>query len=480
MKKTIITTIIVVVVTLFCFDFNLTPVEAVTGTITGGNAYAWGNKTGWINFAAAGSNILITDSEITGYAWNSNYGWINLSPTTGGVKNTCAGALSGYAWSGTLGWINFSGATIDANGKFTGIIGDSDSTLGQINFDCTNCGVSTDWRPSCLSPTPTPTPTSVSTTSTTTSNTSTGGGTASCTAVKPGSAPNITSVISGANSATLTWSAASTPVTTYLVAYGTSPGSIQYGNPNVGNVASYTINGLSGGTNYYFKVKAINDCMPGDYSNEVSTTPGGGTTTGPAAGFTETTGNPSQLFDIALVVDETKISKVSDLKARVTFVSFGTELTPVKMHFKIVDANGKGYYNSDDSTEIQTEGVFNKAFEGLSLTDGKYTLVLTTTYNSNITDEFKQDFEVSNSGGISKGGFCSCNWPFLGWPCIIIWIVPILFVFWVGLFFKRRKDKKKNSKTFSKTIKSKLYILSLFILPLVVIAGILFFMSKLC
>ena len=227
-----------------------------------------------------------------------------------------------------------------------------------------------------------------------------------CSATKPESAPSIINVVSGDNSVTLTWSKAGNPTTKYLVAYGTKPGSIEYGNPNIGdsNTTSYTIKGLSGGTRYYFKIKAINDCMPGDWSNEISSTPGGriieatsvsGTT--PAESFTPVSELPSQLFDIALIVDETKLTQASDLFARVTFISFGREETPVQMTFTIIDENGKEYYRSIDKTTIQTEGVFNKTFKDLILAKGKYTLVLNTLYNTNVKDEFKQDFEVGET-----------------------------------------------------------------------------------
>lgn len=108
-----------------------------------------------------------------------------------------------------------------------------------------------------------------------------------CDDAKPGSAPVLTSVSVGTNSVTLFWNAASDPVTYYLATYGTSSGAQTWGNPNVGgsSARSYTVSGLSGGTTYYFKVRAGNGCKPGDFSNELSATPGGGFIEGPAAGF---------------------------------------------------------------------------------------------------------------------------------------------------------------------------------------------------
>lgn len=105
---------------------------------------------------------------------------------------------------------------------------------------------------------------------------------------KPGGAPTLTGASTGTNQVTLTWSPAAGPVTYYLVTYGTSPGAQEFGNPNVGGsgTSSYTISGLSGGTTYFFKVRAGNGCAPGDFSNELSATPSGGFVAGPAAGFT--------------------------------------------------------------------------------------------------------------------------------------------------------------------------------------------------
>lgn len=135
---------------------------------------------------------------------------------------------------------------------------------------------------------PTPTPTSSPPTD------GGGGGTVAgaatvCNDTKPGSAPTLLSAIGGTNSVTLNWSEAKDPVSYYLVAYGVSPSNSTYGNPNVGpkGTTSYTVSGLSGGVTYCFIVRAGNGCTPGDFSNQICTTPGGGFVAGPAPGFTE-------------------------------------------------------------------------------------------------------------------------------------------------------------------------------------------------
>lgn len=114
----------------------------------------------------------------------------------------------------------------------------------------------------------------------------------SCNDTKPGSAPKLLSAqITGTGEVTLTWTPAFAPVTYYLVAYGNKSGEIKYGNPNVGgrDTVRYTVRGLGTGT-YYFRVRAGNGCMPGDFSNELASSFGGQLTptrSEPAEGFTE-------------------------------------------------------------------------------------------------------------------------------------------------------------------------------------------------
>ncbi|MFA7244565.1 MAG: Ig-like domain-containing protein [Candidatus Magasanikbacteria bacterium] len=118
---------------------------AVSGTVLSPHYYAWSNKVGWINF----KSTIVNDNSLTGYAWSSNKGWIKFDPTQSGVINNGQGVLSGYAWGENLGWINFSGVSIDGNGNFIGNA--SGDLVGTLTFDCTNCDVVTDWRPTTQS-----------------------------------------------------------------------------------------------------------------------------------------------------------------------------------------------------------------------------------------------------------------------------------------------------------------------------------------
>lgn len=141
-------------------------------------------------------------------------------------------------------------------------------------------------------PTPTPAPQSSNNSSNNSSSGSSGGGSAQapvCGDSKPISVPKLVyASATGRNQVTLVWSKALDPVSYYLVAYGTKPGQLEYGNPNVGgrNTISYVVKGLENGKTYYFKVRAGNGCMPGEFSNELAVkVTGDNIATGPAVGF---------------------------------------------------------------------------------------------------------------------------------------------------------------------------------------------------
>lgn len=111
-----------------------------------------------------------------------------------------------------------------------------------------------------------------------------------CTAPRPGSAPVLTSAVSHDRSVTLTWTVAQDPVTQYVVAYGTSRDEIEYGAPNIGDrqTSSFTVGELKNGVKYYFRVRAVNGCKPGKFSNKLSAIAGGEQFLGKVSDVTKT------------------------------------------------------------------------------------------------------------------------------------------------------------------------------------------------
>lgn len=109
-----------------------------------------------------------------------------------------------------------------------------------------------------------------------------------CDSGKPGT-PSLVSVVRDGTTAKLTWTTVS-QASHYTIGYGTKPNDYTYGVPNTGNVTTFTVGSLDPDTLYYFAVRAVNNCMPGDWS----TTPtgiGGGEVLGLAA-----TGNSTLLY----------------------------------------------------------------------------------------------------------------------------------------------------------------------------------------
>jgi hypothetical protein len=133
---------------------------------------------------------------------------------------------------------------------------------------------------------------------------------------------------------------------------------------------------------------------------------------------------PDQLFDINLELDQTKISKIGDLNARVTFVSFGKVPTLTYLTFDILDSSGQVVHTEKDTVSVETEKIYNKVFAGFVLSPGHYTLRLTTTYNVSVTDEFLQSFEVvAPEQQINRYLVLS-----IGGLILIIFIVILLFL----------------------------------------------------
>lgn len=149
---------------------------------------------------------------------------------------------------------------------------------------------------------------------------------------------------------------------------------------------------------------------------------------------TPPTMNEIELFDISLSIESALLNKSSDLVARTEFTSFGTVPTPVSMVYRIEDASGREVYNETDEATVETEQLVTKGFEKLDIGNGKYTLVLTTTYGDNVEDQFRQSFEVKGVMVREKG------------TAVWYWIISILIVVGAGGYIIYRFIKRKKKK----------------------------------
>ena len=328
------TKIILIVAFLITVLPLMSVAAAADGTIIGGgnDGYAWSDQVGWVNFGTVGGAVRITDAGITGYAWNENYGWINLNPSTGGVLVAADGSLSGYAWGEGLGWINFSGVTIGADGNFSGQA--TGAVIGTLTFDCTHCAVVTDFVPQDQ-------------------RADTGGINSSATRTARGAAGTESEQAPDAEPERET----DAPAAGEIV-------------PALQPPRERADDGVG-----------ATDPEPGAVI-PVADTP---------------SELPAQLFDITVKIKDQLIASSDELDVSVIFVSFGTEPTPVDVTFRILDDQGIEVYRFEGEAVdiiVETEGVLRQSFVGISLPEGKYTLVTETRYGDDVFDAFRQSFEI--------------------------------------------------------------------------------------
>lgn len=184
-----------------------------------------------------------------------------------------------------------SGSTVWYSGRFSDLFDNNTHQLGNIDggqykdylwtvslnqsagneYQLQNNNFDIDFNFSCDTAPITPAPTS-----TISDNTSTNTDT-QCRDTAPTQIPQNLRAISGQNTVTLLWDEPNDNFSYYLIAYGENPDAATYGNPNVGGKGtnSYTVNNLSAGTVYYFKIRTGNGCSPSSFSAIVSATPGG-------------------------------------------------------------------------------------------------------------------------------------------------------------------------------------------------------------
>lgn len=99
----------------------------------------------------------------------------------------------------------------------------------------------------------------------------------SCRNQKPSAAPDLFQINPQANAVKLFFAPVPDHRDRYYVSYGTEPGAQQHGfefENNENGVIAVDVAALAANTTYYFKVRAGNGCMPGDWGNELAVSTG--------------------------------------------------------------------------------------------------------------------------------------------------------------------------------------------------------------
>lgn len=143
--------------------------------------------------------------------------------------------------------------------------------------------------------------------------------------IPTGSLPWIYSASSNnSDSITLMFVNYQSPITHFVIEYGTSSGEYKYSVDNIDNNAtSYTINKLAPATTYFFRIRTSNDCAIGSWSNEISTKTKGFLTFN-SLDFTESGLAPS------LDDDSKTVSNLNDDRYEVNIKVVNTNKEPVK------------------------------------------------------------------------------------------------------------------------------------------------------
>lgn len=218
----------------------LIPGTPTTTSLTTNNKPAWT----WTASTDSGTGLATTPYSVQ---------WCSNSSFTGCDANTDTAATNSYAHATALAdgtWYFRVKATDAANNSSAYSSNGTDTINTVVTTTSSNSGSSND----------------SSTTST------------ACTDQTPGvKAPWLYGAIAqDSGSILLYFTEAANPVNKYVLEYGTKSGDYPYGVQDMGvnsrGQMTYTVNSLSPGTTYYFKVRGGNGCATGTWSNEISAT----------------------------------------------------------------------------------------------------------------------------------------------------------------------------------------------------------------
>lgn len=99
---------------------------------------------------------------------------------------------------------------------------------------------------------------------------------AKCNQTRPVGVPILLSATASDSAVTLEWKEGEGPISHYLLAYGMSKQNLEYGIQNIGpqGTTQFTIQQLTNGVKYYFRVRPMNGCKEGKFSNTITAVSG--------------------------------------------------------------------------------------------------------------------------------------------------------------------------------------------------------------
>ncbi len=238
-----------------------------------------------VDLGGAGQNISV-NTTLT--ASNSNLTSGISDPTTVLINNE-SGKLVYVPGSTKMTWNDGAGNTYSGSFMPDGITSGGLNIPGSIQYDSAYA-VQLSFRVDVVAASSTG---------------STGGSSASsvCSNTKPGSTALLSANKINSSSVKLTWSKVAS-ASNYSVSYGNKSGQYLYGIDKTGNVNEVVISALDPSQKYFFVVTPINNCTPGDKSNELSAN---------MTGFTSSSINNTQ--DDQLGVVQSNIEATSSASA---------------------------------------------------------------------------------------------------------------------------------------------------------------------
>jgi hypothetical protein len=103
---------------------------------------------------------------------------------------------------------------------------------------------------------------------------------------------------------------------------------------------------------------------------------------------------PNKFFYIGLSLKKDLLDAKEDLVAFIEFKNFGNSSSTVDLIYQIVDSNKTVLHREKEFAIVKKDLTITKTFSNLNIKGGNYYLLLTASYNQNITYNLAESFAV--------------------------------------------------------------------------------------